>query len=291
MKADDDYKEQDGEGEEERFSDDPEEQLRIENELLRLQLQAETGADIHQLEDVPPEVEHAFLNNILAFERQLDSVAEVSIYKILGEPKDFRDAAALNDEQIEKELERLEVFMRDKNIEVDYGAEYPARLKYKFITEELFQHETQQFDIPEMVNHFIYEEFHPNHRLTIEGIAEDFLEMWLDRQIDEQSFIFSDTFRTDNDGVYTKEQFLGHIRNIFAAYLSFDNGGYRISNIAFEEGNGEPEGPGYAEGMITYNATLESKETETVEAPFRISMAWINGYWEIVNVIMPGLSL
>ncbi|WP_118976475.1 hypothetical protein [Taibaiella koreensis] len=289
MNADDEYKEPGGE--EERFSDDPEEQLRIENELLRLKLQAETGADIHRLEDVPPEVENAFLNNILAFERQLDSVAEVSIYKILGEPKDFKDAAVLNDEQIEKELERLETFMRDKNIEVDYGDSYPARLKYKFITEELFLHETQQFDIPEMVNHFIYEEFHPNHRLTIEGIAEDFLEMWLDRHVDEESFILADEFVSDNNVVYTKEQFIAHIRNIFASYLSFENGGYKITNIVFDLGaDGAPQGPGYAEGMIRYDATLESKETETIEGPFKIVMAWVNGYWEITNAIMPGLS-
>lgn len=288
----DDYNEQEGEGEEERFSDDPEEQLRIENELLRLQLQAETGADIHRLEDVPPEVENAFLNNILAFERQLDNVEEVSIYKILGEPKDFKEAEALSDAQIEKELERLETFMRDKHIEVDYGQEYPARLKYKFITEELFQHETQQFDIPEMVNHFIYEEFHPNHKLTIEGITEDFLEMWLDRRLDEDSFIFSDTLLSHSGKTYSKAQFFGLVRHVFDAYLSFDNGAYDIRQITFDEPAGENAiGEGFSEGMIRYEATLESKETEMTEAPFRLDMIFVNNYWEIVRITMPGLVL
>lgn len=279
--------------EEEKFSDDPEEQLRIENDLLRLKLQAETGADLHHLEDVPPEVEHAFLNNILAFERQLDSVEEISIFKILGEPTDFRNESELDDHEIETELERLTELMSENRIEVDYGMEYPARLRYKFITEELFLHETQRFDIPDMVNHYIYEEFHPNHKLTIEGIAEDFLEMWLAKAIDEESFIFSKDFVSKDHGVYSKSQFFGIVRNIFDAYLSFDNGDYKITNISFDEMNDETgvKGLGFAEGMIRYVATLESKEVQIVNEPFKIYMVQSDMDWEIMSMVMPGLTL
>jgi hypothetical protein len=278
---------------EEKFSDDPEEQLRIENDLLRLKLQAETGADLHQLEDVPPEVEHAFLNNILAFERQLDSVEEISIFKILGEPADFRNESELDDEEVEAELERLTELMSENRIEVDYGTEYPARLKYKFITEELFLHETQRFDIPDMVNHYIYEEFHPNHKLTIEGIAEDFLEMWLAKSIDEESFIFGKEFVSKEHGIYSKSQFFGIIRNIFDAYLSFDNGQYKIANISFDEVNDgtEVRALGFAEGMIRYEATLESKEVQHIDEPFKIYMVQADMDWEIMSVVMPGLTL
>jgi hypothetical protein len=279
--------------EEEKFSDDPEEQLRIENDLLRLKLQAETGADLHQLEDVPPEVENAFLNNILAFERQLDTVEEISIYKILNEPKDFRKEEDLDDEEIESELIRLTDLMSANRIEVDYGTEYPARLKYKFITEELFLHETQRFDIPDMVNHYIYEEFHPNHKLTIEGVAEDFLEMWLAKAIDEESFIFSDELVSKESGVVPKKQFFGMIRNVFEAYLSFDNGKYKIDDISFEEmkDEGQIKGLGFAEGMIYYEAVLESKEIQTVHEPFKIYMMQSDIDWEIMSVVMPGLVL
>ncbi len=292
MNTEDENTERQGEEEPEKFSDDPEEQLRIENELLRLQLQAETGADIQQLEDVPPEVENAFLNNILAFERQLDTIEEVSIYKILGEPQDFKPESELSDDVVEKELERLEVFMREHNIEVDYGTEYPARLKYKFITEELFLHETQQFDIPEMVNHFIYEEFHPNHRLTLEGITEDFLDMWLDRKIEESSYIFGNEFISKHNTIYPKEQFFNLIRHIFDAYLFFEDGSYSITNIVYDEmADDKLKGLAHTEGTIRYRATLESRETQEIEAPFKLYLVWVNGYWEIMNVVMPGLEL
>lgn len=280
------------ENEPEKFSDDPEEQLRIENELLRLQLQAETGADIHQLEDVPPEVEHAFLNNILAFERQLDSMDEISIFKMLGEPADFKPAEQLNDTEVETELERLVLLLREKSIEVDYGMEYPARLKYKFITEELFQHETQQFDIPDMVNHFIYEEFHPNHKLAIQGIAEEFLDMWLAKKLDDQSFIFGKEMVSLHHKTYSKAQFLTVVQHIFDAYLSLDNGSYEIEEIAFEENADHIEGAlGYAEGHIRYQVTLESREEQLIEAPFKLYVVYAGGYWELINVVMPGLEL
>lgn len=279
--------------EEEKFSDDPEEQLRIENDLLRLKLQAETGADLHQLEDVPPEVEHAFLNNILAFERQLDSVEEVSIFELLGEPTDFRNESELDDDEVEAELGRLIELMSENRIEVDYGMEYPARHKYKFITEELFQHETQRFDIPDMVNHYIYEEFHPNHRLTIEGLAEEFLDMWLAKSIDEESFIFGKELVSKEHGVYSKSRFFSIIRNIFDAYLSFDNGDYNIIDISFEEMNDETgvKRMGFAEGIIHYEATLESKEVQHISGPFKIYMAQTDMDWEIMSMIMPGLEL
>jgi hypothetical protein len=278
---------------EEKFSDDPEEQLRIENDLLRLKLQAETGADLHQLEDVPPEVEHAFLNNILAFERQLDSVEEVSIFEILGEPTDFRNESELDDDEVDAELDRLIELMSENRIEVDYGMEYPARLKYKFITEELFLHETQRFDIPDMVNHYIYEEFHPNHKLTIEGLAEEFLEMWLAKSMDEDSFIFGKEFVSQEHGVYSKSQFFGIIRNIFDAYLSFDHGDYEIENISFDEINDGTgvKGLGFAEGTIRYEATLESKEVQIINGPFKIYMAQTDMDWEIMSMVMPGLEL
>lgn len=289
MKIDDEHFDDKNDEESEKFSDDPEEQLRIENELLRLQLQAETGADIHQLDDVPPEVENAFLNNILAFERQLDTAEEMSIYRLLGEPTDFPNENELDDRQVENELERLENLMLEKHIAVDYNDDYPARLKYKFITEELFLHETQQFDIPEMVNHFIYEEFHPNHKLLIEGTADDFLNMWLSKNIDESSYIFNDELSSEGN-TYPKAQLFQKINNIFDAYLSFENGEYNIASITYEENeNSEGQRFGYAEGMIRYDAILESKEALEIKAPFRLDMKLVNSFWELTGISMPGI--
>ena len=43
----------DEENEEEKFSDDPEEQMKIENELLKLKLSAELGGTFEALSKIP----------------------------------------------------------------------------------------------------------------------------------------------------------------------------------------------------------------------------------------------
>ena len=288
-----DNNETDPNEEEEKFSNDPEEQLRIENELLRLKLQAETGADLQHLENVPPEVENAFLNNILAFERQLDKIEEISIYTIIGKPTDFKPDTELSDTEIESELARLNTLLENNQIEVDYGTDYSSRLKYKFITEELFEHETQKFDIPDMVHHFIYEEFHPNHILTIEGIAEDFLEMWLQQNLEKDSFIFSNEMVSQSGAAVTKDQFFKKVQNVFDAYLYFENSHFTIDDVTFEmmPNTEVPTGFGFAEGLITYDAILENKEKQPINSPFKLYMQFNDGYWDLMNVVMPGLEL
>ena len=56
--------------EEEKFSDDPEENLRMQNDFLKMKMMAESGAIFGGVEGLPPEIENQFLNNILEFEKQ-----------------------------------------------------------------------------------------------------------------------------------------------------------------------------------------------------------------------------
>lgn len=293
MKRNDDTPDNNPEEDDEQFSDDPEEQLRIENELLKLKLQAETGADLYELSEMPPDVENAFLNNILAFERQLDSMAEVPIFEILGKPDDFKNESELSDAEIDRELERLTDLMRDKSLEVGFGGEYDNRLKYKFITEELFLHETQQFDIPDMVNHFMYEEFHPNHKLSIEALAQEFLDNWLTKTMDAETWVFAEELTGTDGQAYSKTEVLKKIDHVFDAYLSFDEGKAEIKELSFEERPDDPvvQATGSVQGHISYDAQLESREVQPVAESFRLEVELREGYWAICGLHMPGLHL
>lgn len=293
MKRNDDTPDNNPEEDDEQFSDDPEEQLRIENELLKLKLQAETGADLYELSEMPPDVENAFLNNILAFERQLDSMEEVPIFEILGKPDDFKNESLLNDKEIDRELKRLTELMQEKGLEVGFSGEYENRLKYKFITEELFLHETQKFDIPDMVNHFMYEEFHPNHKLSIEALAQEFLDVWLAKTIDPETWVLSETLEGISGKEYSKAEVLKKINNVFDAYLSFDEGNATMTEVFFEEQPENPElqGTGFVQGTISYEAQLESKEIQAVTGSYRLEVVLREGYWAICGINMPGFRL
>ncbi len=55
------------------LSDDPEENMRIENQLLQLKLKAELGADTFISGNFSPNFENEFLKNVLAFENSLSN--------------------------------------------------------------------------------------------------------------------------------------------------------------------------------------------------------------------------
>jgi len=145
----------------ERFSDDPQENLRIENELLRMRLQAQFGGVSAAGDNVSPEEENLFLRHVLAFEEQYSNAPLKKVHEILGFPV-FEKAEALDDLAIHRELDRITELFIDHGIELQFVNEYDARFKYQFIVDEFFEFEIEDIKVPDMVNCFLYEEFHPD---------------------------------------------------------------------------------------------------------------------------------
>src|ERR1700679_1082152 len=170
---------------EQPLSNDPEENLRIENELLKLKLKAELGAEPFSVSDISPEIENEFLKNVLAFEHNFANSKPAKVYDLLGKPS-FKKSDDLNDDELEQELTALVDVMAKKNIEVYFGDndEYDSRTQYQFITKELFYHESTFVPMPGMTTYFDYEEFHPNHKKEIERRAIKFLSAWLEKDIE-----------------------------------------------------------------------------------------------------------
>ena len=267
------------------FSEDPEENLRIENELLHLKLQAELGAETHSFAGVPPEIENEFLKNILAFEHASANAEQVKLYELLGKPA-FTPSSALDDEEIEAALERVNDLLGEKNIEVDFIAEYDNRTKYAFITEELFNHETDDFLLPGMVMHYTYEEFHPNHKMDIENRSKAFMEHWFEQRFDEYCSELAYTFILPDGRILKKDKVLEKFQHFFDAYTSFSDCEYTIDDMAFELQT--ENGMGYAEGSAKYNAVLESNETITIEGPFKLYFTLEYDCWSIFYFVFPG---
>ena len=68
------------------LSHDPDQNNRMENELLQLKLKAELGVEAHISKNTPPSIENIFLKNMLAFEAGLAEAEEIRIFKLIGEP-------------------------------------------------------------------------------------------------------------------------------------------------------------------------------------------------------------
>jgi hypothetical protein len=132
---------------------------------------------------MPPEIEGMFLDSIFNFEKAYRNAKKVTVYEKIGEPK-FKPAEELNDEKLDKALAKITKIMKKNNIVLDVICDYEdeERLIYKFITEELFLHQVDDFDIPGMNTCFIYEEFHPNHKHDLENNTHDFLDVFFDKK-------------------------------------------------------------------------------------------------------------
>lgn len=103
----------------EKFSDDPIENLQMENELLKLKLQAQFGASLGIGEDLPPEIEKEFLKNVYAFEQNQGTYTPVKVIDYLGNP-DFPKTADQDEESLKIEYDRLIDLMDKKSIAVDF---------------------------------------------------------------------------------------------------------------------------------------------------------------------------
>lgn len=140
----------------------PEEELRAENNLLKVKLKMEFGMQDTDTSALPPHVENEWLKYINEFEQQYKNAKVITVYDFIGRPS-YSKWDSLTREQTSVELERLHAILEANDVALDCICQYDDAIIYRFLTEELFHHEMDLIRIPGMTHHFTYEEFHPNH--------------------------------------------------------------------------------------------------------------------------------
>ncbi len=276
------------ESNEEKFSEDPAENLRMENELLKLKLQAQFGATLGENETLPPDIENQFLKNVFAFEQNLGDYKPIKVVDLLEKP-DFPKATNLDDDSLKREYNRLMELMEKKSIAIDFIRPREERFKYQFITEELFAHETGN-SMPGMTTHFIYEEFHADHDLDIRNRTDDFLRDWFRKEFNEFSSELGYQFILPNGQTLTREEMLAKIKNVFDSYRIFKNCQVALNDVRFQWNDETQTGMGHAEGGVRYDAVLETGETLHFEGPFKLYLSNEDGWWSIFYFVFPGFE-
>lgn len=276
---------------EEQFSNDPNENAKMENEFLKLKMNAQFGADFFSGKDgLPPEIENLFLKNVLAFEENHAKAEYVTIYQRINKPN-FKPISELKSEaEVSNALNELIAVLEQHDIRLDIcDGPYPDEMIYRFITEELLMQEIEKKnDFGTSV--FIYEEFHPNHKADIERITKDFLEHWIDRDVDGLGHELASDIITAQDTVIPVAQLSNKLTHFFESYQRFNNLDDVINEVSFKLSE-EGTSMGHAEGFLAYTAILEnSAETITFKGPFKLYMALSYGYWEVVYFVMPGFN-
>ena len=260
----------------------------MENELLKLKLQAQFGAKLGEGETLPPEIENEFLKNVFAFEQNLGDYTPIKVVELLGSP-DFKKAAELDEASLKIEYDRLIELLNEKSMAVDFIRPRNDRFMYQFITEELFDHETDN-SMPGMTMHFIYEEFHADHDLDIRSRTDDFLRDWFRKEFNEFSSELGYQFILPNGQTLTREEMLTKIQNLFDCYTSFTNCQVAMREVKFQWYDETQTGMGHAEGGVRYDAVLESGETAHFEGPFKLYLSNEDGWWSVCYFVFPGFE-
>ncbi len=274
-----------------KFSDNPEENLRIENEILKMKINAEFGGVSGGVENIPPDLENQFLKNVIEFEQQWADSKRVKLSELMGSP-DFPREADLDNEILAVEFARLVQLLSSKYIEVDFIRERDDRFKYRFITGELFDHETDDMMVPGMIKHFTYEELHPDHEMELRDRTMDFLSGWFERDCDRLSFCLGKEFTQPDGVILSKEELLKKIRQLFDSYKKIENCKYFVAEIKFQLQEGsELQGLGHSEGAVKYDAMLESGEIINLGGNFKLYFTRVYDWWSIYFFYMTGFNI
>ncbi len=165
-----------------------EEKLESENALLKLKLETEFGAKLSdETFGGRRALENQWLNYLYSFEKLHKDAKVISIHEYIGKPH-VKGAEELTEVELRRELKKFITKLSRYSINVDFITDYDDLVKYKFITEELLAMQIEDIRMPGLVQNFIYEEFHPNHAFDLRNFTEDFVNDFIEQQLETRFY-------------------------------------------------------------------------------------------------------
>ena len=248
--------------------------IRQENEFKKMKMSLEHGAvfPTELSQNLPPEIESAFLDSIINFEKAFRDSKKITIFDKLGKPH-FVPENVLNDDEIDIEIDKVQDLLGKNNIRFDVLAEdeYSNREIYKFLTEDFINEEVEEIQLKGMISFFNYEDYRPNHRYSITESTRDFIDEFM--HIDSKTYEDHDFENEDSkkkiDAFRNKFQRLDLI-NLEITDLIFDDKTAKTTfDISFE-GYPNPQQKFNFSGIgsITFKFEYGFWYTDTVDLPF-----------------------
>ena len=263
------------------------ENLQEENSFLKMKMMLEHGAEFGSSKDLPPEIENQFLKSVMDFENQFQKSGRIKVFDKLGKPRQFKPVSEIREEDIEKEWIKLYEFLQAHDIDLGvYSPNVGPRELYRFITEELFEFETDNISLPGMTNWFVYDEFHPDHIYENSQYA---VEECISYFFDKNSF---------SDHHFAKRVRVNNHSNLSMAELKFV-----VQNFKHDYDQIVPVHIGVKQCKILDNNCLVTGDYEVVfiirekssvkkgEWSVKFSLNKELGYWYINDVQIKGIKI
>lgn len=265
-----------------------EERIRAENNVLKMKLMLEKGAQFHEYRgDLPVEIEHEFLKQVIAFEKQIEEHKTVSVIEKLGNPTHFKPVAEIPETEFVNAWKELDGYMRKHNVNLDVcSPNIPAKELYRFTLEELFKQEMDDFNLPGMTYCFIYDEFHPDPLYENSHAAMDTIRNILNSTISEcLPHLRRRNLRLNNKLPLTEEEFRWYINQFKQAYECMDKPEIEQSECMVNESYS------LIQGTYRLRASLQT-EYILLQGNWAIELELDDdlGYWYIFNVQIDGIN-
>ena len=133
-----------------------------------MKLMLEQGAQFGAMPadtELPANVENEFLNYIMAYEKQAVERKMIKVFDRIERPNHFKPVNEIPDDEIENAWNELDAYLNKYDIDLAVcSPNISHRELYRFTTEELFDHEMNDMNVPGMTTCFTYDEFYPDHK-------------------------------------------------------------------------------------------------------------------------------
>ena len=269
---------------------DRNEELKAENDFLKMKIMLERGGHFGGNENsgLPPEIENRFLNNVLAFEEQFEKHKTIKVFDKIGRPGHFKPVSEIADSDIHAAWIELRQHMNEHGVDLDVcSPNISTRELYRFAIEELFEHETDDMDLPGWSTNFIYDEFYPDPVYDNTRTAtDDCIKYILQQEPMEWTHYFqAQGLRLNGHYPLTTEELKTIVNRFKAAYDGLENDELIVNNCVVDDTNS------IVQGTYSVTATHE-KDRESLKGSWKVifNLNKESGYWLIAEVQIEGIK-
>ncbi len=267
---------------------------KIDNELKKKELEEKYGAHFSESNELPPEIENQWLNSVEEYEKQFENAKTVTVWEYMDKPE-YKMLDELKPHEISNELKHLFEVMDKNNISLSTLCEVEDSEIYRFITEELFQHEMDDMRIPGMMCCFTYEEFHPNATLDIEQAIDYFFRMTMGKMENiggtgyDMLYVDTDNNKDSAGNKLDKQNVIDSINNFLDTFDSFEVVTYVEKTFEIN--------PEKTDAIVTFTIHYKGLYENSSEAfdfkgdgCFKLKPSKYGG-WDMYHVNLPGLNI
>lgn len=150
------------------------EKQKVENDILKMKLMLERGAEFDEPLAEDPFIEKKILESVEQLENLWASPSFTTIFQKINSPTHLVAAADIPGEEIKQRWKDLQTYMEKFGVSLHVcSPNIDERELYRFAVEELFKLEIADVSMPGMRCVFIYDEFYPdpffeNPRLAVD---------------------------------------------------------------------------------------------------------------------------